>query len=328
MRKPRPKGQHLIPKFYLENFVDRDGFVWSYNLEADHVHAGTPETTALETNFYSIQTATNEFRDDLEVWLSGVERKAASIYPRILSGEVPTGQERADFAVFISSLFARSPAVVSAAAHMRATMSQIIVDTTFATRERFEAEMNRFDASRGKITPPELRDSLFEFQRDKSRYTIEIERKAGLVSAMKVTDRLTDIVFDMNWFVVESIKQDLITSDAPVACEAAGTSSGFNDSNRGFLDKNALVSVPLSPSRLLLANWRKDNPTKLQRISKGQCREFNRQRAFYAERYVYASKQDLGIRALCRKYKNPGTRMILSGDRKIAPVVLVRRSRD
>jgi hypothetical protein len=322
----RPKRQHYIPEFYLGHFVDEKGQVWTYDQAADKVWSATPDQTAVETNFYSVENDEGRYIDELEKWLAGVESDAASVYPKLLGGEIPKDQDRADFSVFLSSLLTRSPASIRSAAHVSALMLDRIATMQFADRKRFERFVDRYDADQGVVTSPEMRDAVFEFQKEKSKYTLQVSQKMGLVS-FGSTDEFTKIFFNMKWSLGVSRGQHLITSDNPVTrfCPPHAKHPMFGDG--GFMNKHVIVTIPLSPVVLLELTWTENETDGLTPLPRHAGRNYNRIRAARSERYLYASKFDSGIRSLGQKHKRPGIRFTIGGSGE-QPEIAIRRKLD
>lgn len=321
--EPRPKRHHYVPRFYLQNFVDTNGRVWTYDNATGGVFASLPSETALETNLYSVEDEDGALRDDIEHLLSGIESKAAALYPRVLRGETLTGQDKADFAVFLSTLYTRSPAMMNAYAEMSGYFAQQLMDLALSDRRVFETSMDKYDRAKGKTTSAEERDRFFEFARDKSRYTLDVDKKRGL-GALAISDRLTEMFFDMSWFVFESPDQHIITSDNPLVRVNPEDSVSPIYGDGGFMNKRSQVTLPLSPTRVLGLCWDLDPRPGVHPIPKVQGRVFNRQRAHFSERYLYASLRDGGISALGQKHREPGQRMWMSGMEEMAKVNLRR----
>lgn len=324
MSNNRTKRQHYIPRFYLEYFTDADGMVWTYDQKVNEVRASIPENTAVETNFYSIKNEDGEYNDVLEDWLAGVEGKAASLYPKLLKGEVLVGQEKADFAVFLSSLHVRSPAMIRANAELAGIMVQHAADILLKDRKQFEAFMDKRDAETSKITPPQERESIFEFASNKENYFIAVDQKKGL-QGMGAADRLTDIFLQMNWLLIECQRQHLITSDSPVVQVTPPQDYHPIYGDGGFLNKRVHVTVPLTPSKMLELHWRNDAIPGIHPADKQRGRLYNRQRAHFSERYLYASQRDAGIHALGQKNAKPGLQIESSGSDRLAPIKVKRR---
>jgi hypothetical protein len=323
----RPKKQHFVPKLHLKHFVgcEPEGMIWTYDSVTGRVAPSLPAETAAETNFYSVQNEKGEYLDQIEGWLSGVESKASDPYGKLLRGEIPKGQQRADFATFMSSLFARSPAVrrlygESLAANQEAQMAVLT-----ATPERFESVLRRFEAETGPIDP-DVRRKLYDFIRDKTKYTIEVSREVTL-QALTVSDRLQELFFEMGWMVLESKDQHIITCDSPLTRTVPPETVDPLRGDAGFLNKRVQVTLPLSPTRCIMLRWRNDVSGRLVSISKASARLINGQRAYYSERFLYAREKDDGIVRLALKHRNHGHRMRPSGliNAEDMPPVKIRR---
>ena len=52
-----PKRQHYVPRLHLKHFVGTEpkGQIWTYDKETGKKWSGTPENTAVETHFYSVE---------------------------------------------------------------------------------------------------------------------------------------------------------------------------------------------------------------------------------------------------------------------------------
>ncbi len=320
---PRPKKQHHVPRFYLEYFTDKNGDVWTYDNLQNTIRSSIPKETANETNLYSGLNEKGEYDDSIEKLLEGIEDKAAAIYPKLLRNENIVGQERADFAVFIATLYTRSPTMMNSYAEATGYLAQHVYNVAMSDKSYFESSMNKFDKIKGVKTTQQERDDLREFVKDKSRYTIQVDKKRGL-SALGIADSIAPIVFDMTWFIFESADQHLITSDNPVVQVNPPADRHPFYGDGGFANKNSNISLPLSSEHLLGLAWLKSRPNRVRNVDKKQGRFFNTQRAYFADRYLYASKRDAGISVLGQKYKEPGLRIKISGMAKLAPVEVKR----
>jgi hypothetical protein len=106
----RPKKQHYVPQRNLRHFVGGDppGMVWTYDVDTRRVAPSLPSETGAEMNFYSVRDESGQWRADIERPFSSIETKAAEPYERLMNGDIPTGQARRDFSIFIATLYARS----------------------------------------------------------------------------------------------------------------------------------------------------------------------------------------------------------------------------
>src|SRR5262245_47888322 len=127
----RTKRQHYVPRLHLRYLAGENpaGMVWTYDMIEGTWRPSTPENTAVESNIYSVKDQDGNHVDALEEWLTGIESKAAPIYRRMIGGDLPLGQDRADFAVFVSSLYARSPSILRAFAEGLGMASQATIQS-------------------------------------------------------------------------------------------------------------------------------------------------------------------------------------------------------
>lgn len=123
MNQRRIKRQHYVPRPYRLYFADAVDLIWTCDKREDVRRSGTIEDTAVQTNFYSLADASAEYANVLEAELSEVENDAASLYRKLLNGELPEGQGKAELAVFFSSLLMRRPVMVRASAQMTGLMA-------------------------------------------------------------------------------------------------------------------------------------------------------------------------------------------------------------
>lgn len=93
------------------------------------------------------------------------------------------------------------------------------------------------------------------------------------------------------------------------------------------MDERVLVSFPLSPSRCLILSWVDDVGGRVIPASSAEVGAYNLQRAYFAERYLYADRQDDAIRELGQQYKGGGLRLKFSAGDKWAPISVKRRLR-
>ncbi len=327
MKEVRTKRQHYVPRFYLSHFAAAEGIIWTYDCQRDEVRPNSPENTAVETNFYSVKSDDGTYDDRLEKWLSEVESKAAPLYEALVAGKIPVDQEKADLAVFLASLHTRSPALITAAAELKGAMTQRLMDFIARDPVKFDLSIDQWARATGQVIDKEQREKLRAFIQDKERYSMDVLRQAGL-SAMGATDKIAEIFFGMRWILVRCKEQHLITSDNPVVRLTPPEAYHPIYGDGGFLNKKAYVTVPLNANMLLEMGWAKELPEGLYAANKERGRLYNRQRARFAERYLFASRRDAGIQALAKKYAEPGVRIAMEPSAKLAPIKVKRRLGD
>lgn len=319
----RPKKQHYIPQLHLRHFTGLrpPGMLWTYDLLIGTSRPSLPKETATETNFYSVQDENGQYIDAIEKWLQGVETKAAPIYEQLLNGKIPQAQERMDFSTFIASLYSRTPAMRRIYGEVMGSGRQFLMNAIASKPDAFEQEIRRYEAEKGPIDP-EVRERMRRFILNK-QYTIDVDHHAA-IPALNLSDTLQGIFFEMGWAVVGNDEQHLITCDQPVVRVTPRKTFHPIYGDGGFLNKHVTVTVPLSPNRCLVMGWH-PNVKGVLHIKRDEARLYNQQRAYFAERYLYSSIQDDGIRRLGEKHKTPGMRIKFSGSEDLVEVKVKRR---
>jgi hypothetical protein len=141
-----PKRQHFIPILHLKHFVGAapKGQVWTYDAESGEVRSATPENTAVQTHFHSIEGNDGAMDTRVEDYLSTVESNAAPVYEALLHAEIPPkgSQGRVDFATFLAVMYVRTPAMRRMGAEMVGRQLQILCYAYGTNEKAFEA-LNR-----------------------------------------------------------------------------------------------------------------------------------------------------------------------------------------
>jgi hypothetical protein len=326
MSQQRTKKQHFVPRFYLDHFKDANAMIWTYDKKSEspagNVRSASPENTAVNTNFYSVQNADGSYNDVVENLLADFESDVAPIYGSLLGGEVPKGLEKDKMAVFFAALYARSPAQINSAAWLLGALAQVTTGATLSSREIFDETMDRTERENGsEPTTRQQRDEIFDMMGDKDRFTMTVLQKAGLMSIASI-EPVMEVFRRMHWILVESPDQHIVTSDNPVVKINPNPHPFYGDG--GFAMKDVFVTVPLSSLMMLEMSWKESPKAGVFRADRDRGRLYNRQRAAFAERYVYSSRADSGIGALAKKNKDNGVKMRMDGP-KLSKIEIRRK---
>lgn len=305
MKKPRPKQPHIIPKMSLKHFVDssQKKHVWTYDVKQNKWWDSKPEETATQGNFYTIIDEEGNYHDDLERWLSDVESKATPVYKGLLKGNIPCGQERIDFATFLSSLYARSPVQLKIYGQLMGVSNHLALKAIASDPAKMKDILH--EVERREFEDEEVQ-KVIEFIDKSDKYKILIDHQATL-KALGLSDKLQEIFFDMSWSILASENQQFITSDNPVVKVSNHQTHHPVYGDRGFLNKTAYVTFPLSPNYCLHLSWQSKNDVSgVRKIDNNHAKLLNRQRAFFCDRFLFSSKKDYGVQKLGQKYKDFG----------------------
>ncbi|HEX4737952.1 MAG TPA: DUF4238 domain-containing protein [Allosphingosinicella sp.] len=319
---PRTKNQHFVPRLHLQHFRGEQpkNMIWTYDAEKGTARPSRIEETGAQTNFYSIKRDDGSYLDTLEKWLEGVETAADEPYRALLRGDIPKGQAKADFAVFVASLFARSPSLIRAQAEGYAQALQMEMDVHWGTRERFDRFIDRFEADTGEHVRD--RDHLFAFWHDKKRFFMEISQKRGL-SIIGATDKITDFLYERNWYLLDASESFYVTGDSPVFryVDPDATHPIYGDG--GFKNPASEVTLPLSPLRLLMITGHSVRERHFT-LGPEAVWGLNAARAYQAERFLYSHVKDERVSELAAKHKDDRQRFQIGWSKGFAEVKLTR----
>ena len=109
------KKPHFVPRFYLERFVNGDGYVWTYDFQGGQSFPSRPADTAVEKHFYggdSDNLAAKAASQELENQFGKIESAAAPLFEMFDRGLVFRGEEREKMALFLALQHLRSPTVM------------------------------------------------------------------------------------------------------------------------------------------------------------------------------------------------------------------------
>lgn len=296
----RTKKQHIVPRFYLQRFVDDNGLVWSYDFGNRKIFPAKPVDTAIEQNFYSPLNEENKRFDELELWLSEVEAAAAPLFGALDGGELLRGEDREKFSVFLAAQYLRSPMMVTAQADLMGQMAHHLTRASVSNPIEFERDMDGFDKQSGITTSPGERREIRESLLDEGKFEINVLQHAGLPVITGVPD-IAELIYQMNWLLVDVQSQHLILGDSPFVkvYDAQTYHPAYGDG--GFHNKTLYLTFPLSPSRMLEMSWSGREVDGVIKVNKQRGRLYNRQRAHWAKRFLYANCSDSGIKKLGEK---------------------------
>jgi hypothetical protein len=320
MANTRPKDHHFIPEMHLKHFADAQGMVWTYHKANGKITPTAPRETGVWRNFYAVEREPGLYFDDLEGCLSAVESDATPIYEKLLLGEIPRGRDRGIFAWFIGTMYARTPGMIRMCAEAKGSRLGMQIAMLTTSREKFKEVMDEAEEEELGPFDPQIRDRVFELLNDPRKYTINVDRSAGL-EALGIANDMAEIFCRMGWCLLQpKDKSDFfITSDHPVTQTVPERSHSF-EGDGSFMNPKARVTLPLSPDRLLIMTWGQDTPSGVIPIPRQLVHLQNEQRAFFAEAQVYADRRDAGMQALAEKYKDQRAEIDLSGfgaDRRV-----------
>ncbi len=327
----KPKKHHFNPRLSLQYFAGAApmGHVWTYEKLTGAVWSQTPENTAVETDFYSVEKHTGEMDTSIEEMLSKIESNAAPVYEELVNDTLPNNeQRRMDFAQFVAIAFSRTHAMRRMYAEVVSRGRQIQAYAHASNKDTFDDLIRDYSRDTGQAIGDELKERVRLSMLNPSENVIEVTRQST-VRAISVSDSLAPLFFKMNWTVIRPRHGYFITTDNPVTRDSDPKTYHPALGDGGFLNKTVEVKYPLSPQRLLLMTWR-PNLENGGEVDREIVDLTNRGLAARADRFLYAHIKDTRISNLASKYKSSKQSMTTNGfgPGKFAETRIVRRIKD
>lgn len=327
----KPKSHHTVPRLHLQHFAGNEpvGQVWTYDAEAGREWSAIPEETSVQTHFYSAEKDDGTMDTRLEEFLAGVESKASPVYENLLKGNIPGHEQgRMDFAQFLALMYARTPAMRRMAAQARGRSAQITSYAYARNQKAFEKVTRALEAERGSpIDQGILAEVQQEMLNPSGAYVMEVSKESTFM-ALSASDKLTPMLFEMKWTLIEAEHGYFITSDNPLVRWVDPKTRHPIYGDNGFENKTAEVTFPLSSKKLLLLTWRKKLADTAS-FPREHIDYENEKRAAHSDRFLHAHVQSKRIKVLAAKYKDsrPGITTQGFGPKTFAPIEIARRSR-
>ncbi|TQV68337.1 DUF4238 domain-containing protein [Denitrobaculum tricleocarpae] len=309
----RTKKQHFVPRFYLSNFTNDEGKLWTHDSLKNTLRQTTPDKTAYEKNFYSPVNEDGSRSDFIEDSLSKIEGVTSKIIPDLLSLKALDQETKSDFAIFLATMFSRSPAQLRQIAAFYGEVADWVGTQSIETENRRKEE-------EGQLTEQDIK--FQEFIRNKENYEMSVDRRVGLM-AFKQSENLAAIMVKMNWTFEVSDTQELLTSDNPVFWIDAGPDPVSNTYGFGLKHPQAVIPFPLSSSVILRLDWFGSDDWTKHRLSKRKAKLANQYQAKHKDRHLYFKNRSEGFRKLGMKYSEP-IQQLQSG-RKSPNISVVRK---
>jgi len=246
------KGQHTVPRCYLANFADKDGFVWVLDTK-DKIFRIKPENILIENNFYTITLKSGEKSLIVEDSLSDIEGLYAEIFKNKIEKNIPLAdQERAVVSVFIGALYLRTRPQREGIRKMLQNLEKDMEEwkKQFESLTQEQRDLASVVILRDKsqaISLTEVKEYIDDFENNYPR------------AMMRSLSRVAQIIFDMKWVIFFNNDGLFVTSDDPITLLRPASIKKFGPnaigSIPGLMYKDVELTLPLSRNRLLIAGW-------------------------------------------------------------------------
>jgi Protein of unknown function (DUF4238) len=328
-KTPKPKRHHYVPRFYLDYFASEVSpgrrLLWAYDKAGGAPRPQTPKDTAVESNFYTVDTITGR-TVAIEESFSELETAAAAVLKRLQDpGAELVESDILVLTEFLAMLHVRGPRMVQVSEEFLAAYALHVVEDAAvdpALIRRFLQDKRSELTKERKAVPSEneLREIL---QKTDEQCDVVVNRQAALLEGLKAAEVIAPILYQMNWCLCRvSRNKAFITSDSPL-CAFVRTSEKGILFGTGFDRPNFQIIFPISPQAAILID-RVHNQRCLT-AGEAQVRDANRLMAWYAQRFVYSNVRSQATADLVRRASSTRSKPKL--DRKVVKKFLAARKR-
>jgi hypothetical protein len=278
-----PKRQHYVPKFYLKEFATDNTYgkkdkaqVHIYDLENEKKDIRNIKTIAYEKYLYSPQNEENPRSSYMEDKLADMESLMSKIWKGFANTRMGLSSSmKKGVSLFIATLILRHPENLDKNKEMKTFLDNVILNNIPEGETKFSFIAN---GKENIINLQEVKDSYNSTEYEESVFFIE---NIELLS-IKIAEEL----IKKKWSIIASEEKVFITSDRPVII--SNPTGGL----LGIGSKGVVISLPLSPSRLLILEDNINNEEDLTEypLNKGHASFFNRHIFSNGFRYIIGHK--------------------------------------
>lgn len=273
------KGQHKVPRTYLEAFTNTSGKVWVSDSDL-RLYQGKPKEVLTEKDYYTIKFHSGQGSLVIETEvLGGIETAYSNIYRNKLSQHKPLiDEERAIMAIFIASMLNRSPRIRNTMDDFfkRVTNHMDIMEETVANMTELEKQAlidyQPIHDRENSISGSDMR----ELAKD-----VPSLHSSGIPYMIRHT---APIIYDMmmNYMVRPKGSEPFVTSDSPaVLVNPDLPPKSFY--GPGLAQNSVEISLPLSPDLVILAGWKMHQDGVYIPVDSSSVDEINRRTMRAAE---------------------------------------------
>lgn len=294
----KKKRQHTIPKCYLENFSDNDGYVWVLD-KNNKIFKTNPINILTENQFYSITLKNGEKSLVVEDTLANIEGAYISIFKEKISKDIIlTDKEKAMVSVFVAAILLRPKPYREGLRGMIKNLKQWM--------ESWEKRLEANPEGIKVLSSPQDKKNLISLN-DLEKYLNNLDEQHS-VSIIEGLPEIAQIIFDMKWAILKTEKNTFIASDNPLVLLRPASIKKYGTraigSQPGLLYEDVELTLPLSKNRLLLAGWILEKDCYLP-VDDEMIKDFNNRTITHSsERIIASSEEELNIIKNKYNYKN------------------------
>jgi hypothetical protein len=251
----KARKHHFVPAFALAQFATpaehRKGKLFQLEVNTGRPQRTTPNDAAFEIELYTYGDDSGRV-NHMEAFLSIVEKHAARAlrtlreHPGDLSPE-----DRQTIAYFLALQESRTPAGLARGVRLQQATVELLFGTELATPDGFRSlYRERIGDGKRKDEIEQLRLRM-QSQLEGGQIAYEEPRAMVFKLMLGTLHDIAQVVYGLDWTVVEATEADFVASDRPVAMVDPTPEHPWSG-NAWKSSPNAITFYPLSPSKGLL----------------------------------------------------------------------------
>lgn len=250
------KRQHYVPQSYLKAWCDSETpkgqtpYVWVFPKDGEHVHRRAPQNLFVETDFYTIRSASGERDLILEEGLSQLESEFARVREiKIIRRKPLLYDDRVIVCAFIAATRARTKANRQ---RMRELWQQVLTKMDLMAEWAKTTTEEQLEAASATLRPPSRNEEAY-LTYEEVKQIVEQPIQSFLADSINVE---TPLLLKLDMVVIEtSTSPGFITSDDPcVWYDPQSYTRPPPLRGPALMYPSIEISFPVSPNFMLLLN--------------------------------------------------------------------------
>lgn len=210
------RQHHYIPRFFLEGFVDADGFVHVFDLLEARQWKAKPNGAARIRDFYRVENPDLD-PNEVETGLSRIEHELAPAIMRLRQDRVlpPEGTEDfARIANLIALLAARVPAAIDTFANPLAKVGDRLVGLILQSPERYESHLAQRREEGEDVSGAPSWAQMKEMY-ESGAFKVEVTQDYRVAIMLQSMQIILPWLSGRNWALIST---DEVSSTGPFVC--------------------------------------------------------------------------------------------------------------
>lgn len=246
----KPKKQHWVPRFYLKEFSihesqkKRESQVWIFSKGEGDPKIVNIKDIASKRYLYSPQDKEGNRSWEMEDKLASLESLLSEIWPKFANGFLDLNNQafRKAISLFLATLYLRHPKRLPEQEELQNRLINFF-DQNLPKDANGSPVAFQFVCSKGEV---EIDPSDWNNYSNPSQY----DKESFFVNTIQESAReIAEILMEKRWSVIYSESKQFITTDNPLIISNRLTGE---IKNNGFKIKGTTITIPISPTRVLI----------------------------------------------------------------------------